>query len=326
MKVLAFLEQRDGVLKSSAQELLSTACEISGGNPEQVAGLIIGCGDSGVELCKQLENFGSNLIYVVDDQKFSNFNVLQYSAALKSAIEDFKPDVVLGIASPMGRELFPRTSVKVHAGLLTDLIDLKVDGGELVGGTKPLYAGKILAKAQFKNCQIKMATLRPNIFPAKQSSGSATCKSLDVALANKVTLDAVQMRKGENNKVDLTEATRIVSGGRAMGNADNFKILEQLAETFGASVGASRAAVDSGYASHDMQVGQTGKTVNPSIYIACGISGSIQHMAGMKTSKVIIAINTDSDAPIFSIADYGIVADLFEAVPILTKKIAEITS
>ena len=137
-------------------------------------------------------------------------------------------------------------------------------------------------------------------------------------------LTTKEIRKGASEKADLTEAATIISGGRAMGSADAFSILHECAETIGATVGASRAAVDSGYAAHDMQVGQTGKTVNPNLYIACGISGSIQHMAGMRTSKVIVAVNTDPDAPIFTIADYGIVADLFEAVPILTKKLQEL--
>jgi electron transfer flavoprotein alpha subunit len=160
--------------------------------------------------------------------------------------------------------------------------------------------------------------------PAQKSgAGSAAASALQVA-ASGARSKTTEVRKGKSEKADLTEATLIISGGRAMGNSDNFKILNECADVIGATVGASRAAVDSGYATHDMQVGQTGKTVNPNLYIACGISGSIQHMAGMRTSKVIVAVNTDKDAPIFTIANYGIVGDLFQVVPEMTKKLREL--
>ena len=321
MKVLVFLEQRDGVLKSSALELLTTAAKLSGHKPENVAGLMIGSAGKGEEICSQLKNYGADKIFAVEDGSFTKFNVMQYTDVFNAAIEEFSPDVILGVASPMGRELFPRVAVRSNAGLLTDLVELDSENGQLLGGIKPMYAGKVLAKMKYSNCKLKMAALRPNVFPAEQSQGQAHFTPLNLPSTVEHPLTNVQIRQGEGNKIDLTEAHRIISGGRAMGNAENFKILDECASVMGATVGASRAAVDSGYASHDMQVGQTGKTVNPSLYIACGISGSIQHMAGMKTSKVIVAINTDPDAPIFTIADYGIVADLFEAVPILGEKI-----
>ena len=323
MKVLVFLEQREGKLKSSALEALTTASKISGGQAGDVAGLIIG---QGVEtLSTEVKGYGADTVFVAQNPEFDKYNALNYASATKAAIDEFKPDVVLGIASPMGRDLFPRVAAKCNAGLITDLVDLDLSGG-FAGGTKPMYAGKVLAKVEFQGNGIKFATLRPNVFPSQESAGNAEVKNLSVEPVQDQSLKTIEIRKGKSDKQDLTEATRIISGGRAMGNAENFKILHECADVVSATVGASRAAVDSGYAGHDMQVGQTGKTVNPSLYVACGISGSIQHMAGMRTSKVIVAINTDPDAPIFSIADYGIVADLFEAVPILTSKFKEILS
>lgn len=322
MKVLVFLEQREGVLKSSAFEALSVASELTAGNSANVAGLLIGSKNS--DLAKELDGYGADVIYNAESSELGLYNVFAYADAMAAAVESFKPDVVLGVASPMGRDLFPRVAAKVNAGLLTDLIELD-QSGEFKGGTKPMYAGKVLADVEFQNCSVKMATIRPNVFPAKKSQGKATLTPLSVEFkADLNRLKTVELRKGESSKTDLTEAGYIISGGRAMGSSDNFKILHECAQTIGATVGASRAAVDSGYAGHDMQVGQTGKTVNPNLYVACGISGSIQHMAGMRTSKVIVAINTDPDAPIFSVADYGIVADLFEAVPVLTKQLAEL--
>jgi electron transfer flavoprotein alpha subunit len=206
---------------------------------------------------------------------------------------------------------------------MTDLTEISYQGDSL-SGTKPMYAGKVLATMSSKG-SLHFATLRPNVFPANKSAGgSAAAKALSVSAPGDSRIKTVEIRKGKSEKADLTEASIIISGGRALGSADNFKILHSCADVIGATVGASRAAVDSGYAGHDMQVGQTGKTVNPNLYIACGISGSIQHMAGMRTSKVIVAINTDPEAPIFTVADYGIVADLFKAVPVMEQELKKI--
>lgn len=320
MKALVFLEQRDGKLKTSSLEALSVAAQLAQGS-NNVYGLLIG--SSAKDCAKQAQGYGASKIFTVNEKAFDKYNVLLYANALNAAIDACGADTILGIASPMGRDLFPRVAARRQAGLLTDLIE--VSGvGELSGGIKPMYAGKVRAKVAFKGKGLRFATLRPNVFSAKNTGQEAVCEDLAVSTEGSDKLVTVEIKAGSSNKADLTEAVRIISGGRAMGNAENFKILHECAEVLGATVGASRAAVDSGYATHDMQVGQTGKTVNPQLYIACGISGSIQHMAGMRTSKVIIAINTDADAPIFSIADYGIVGDLFEAVPLLTKKFKQL--
>jgi electron transfer flavoprotein alpha subunit len=223
----------------------------------------------------------------------------------------------------MGRDLFPRLAARFDAGIATDLIEIKAHG-DFISGLKPMYSGKVFAELALQNTELQFVTLRPNVFKGETSGdGAANVSKLEVA-APAAILQTLEIRKGKSEKADLTEATMIVSGGRALGSADAFKILHETADVIGATVGASRAAVDAGYAGHDMQVGQTGKTVNPNLYIAAGISGSIQHMAGMRSSKVIVAINTDPEAPIFKIANYGIVGDLFQVMPAMTKALKEL--
>ena len=316
MKVLVFVEQREGKIKSSAFEALAVGVKIAG-SPANLAAVLVGSGIAGK--ASELAGYGADTVYTVDGGDFNLFNALNYTAAVDAAVKAHGAQVVLGVASPMGRDIFPRLAARLDAGLITDAITVDANGGSIVA-TKPMYAGKCLAEVALQNSAVQLVTIRPNVFAANKSGqGAAAGKALTVAAAAG-KFKTVEIRKGKSAKADLTEAGVIISGGRAMGSADAFKIIHECADVVGASVGASRAAVDSGYASHDMQVGQTGKTVNPNVYIACGISGSIQHMAGMRTSKVIVAINTDKDAPIFSIANYGIVADLFKAVPLMTEE------
>jgi electron transfer flavoprotein alpha subunit len=316
MKVLVFVEQRDGKIKSSSKEAMAAAHQIAG-NAANVAAIVIGAsGDA-------LKDAGADTIYTVNKPEFKLFNVMNYAAAVQKAAEEFKAEAITGMASPMGRELFPRLAARLNGGLITDITSIQADGGSFKGGVKPMYAGKVLAKVEFKGTGIKLATVRPNSIQTTVSGGASNLVELTVATADS-KIKTLEVKKGSSDKPDLTEAARIISGGRSLGSADNFKIINECADVLNATVGASRAAVDAGYAGHSMQVGQTGKTVSPQLYVACGISGAIQHMAGMRTSKVIVAINSDPEAPIFSVADYGIVADLFEAVPILTKKLKEI--
>jgi len=320
MKVLVFVEQRDGKIKSSAFEALTVGARLAG-SPTDAAAVVVGA-EAGA-LASQLAGYGIDKVYTVSGADFALYNAMTYSAAVDAAIKDFSAQVVIGVASPMGRDFFPRLAARHDAALLTDVITVEWKDGAL-HGTKPMYAGKCRAHLVSQNSNVHFVTIRPNVMPAqKTGTGAAAASALQVAGASAQSKTA-EIRKGKSEKADLTEASLIISGGRAMGSADNFKILSECADVIGATVGASRAAVDSGYATHDMQVGQTGKTVNPNLYIACGISGSIQHMAGMRTSKVIVAVNTDKDAPIFTIANYGIVGDLFQVVPVLTKKLKEL--
>jgi len=320
MKVLVFIEQRDGKIKPSALEAMGVGLRLAGSH-SNVAAVIIG--KDSQNAASELAGWGADTVFAAQGEGVDTYNVLSYLDAMNEAIKAFTPDVVLGTATPMGRDLFPRLSARLDAGLLTDLTEVEWQNGQ-IHGTKPMYSGKCLAKVFLQNSKVQLVTIRPNVFHAKKpESGAATVKPLTVSPDSAAGLRTVEIRKGKSERVDLAEASAIISGGRSVGSAENFKILFDCADTIGATVGASRAAVDSGYASHDMQVGQTGKTVNPTLYIACGISGSIQHMAGMRTSKVIVAINTDPDAPIFSVASYGIVGDLFKVVPALTAKLKE---
>lgn len=321
MKFLVLVEQRDNKFKSTAFEALTVARRMAS-SPSDVAALVIGQGVAG--MASSLAGWGADTVLTADDAQFANYNPLTWTAAVQQAVADFGANVVIAAASLSGRDVLPRLAARLDGSLVTDLVDIRLDAGR-VTGVKPMYAGKALATVVCDNTGVQIASIRPNVIKAEQSgSGSATAKSLSVAAVDTSRLRTVEVRKGASSRPDLTEASVIISGGHAMGSADAFKILHECADVVGATVGASRRAVDSGFATHDMQVGQTGKTVNPNLYVACGISGAIQHMAGMRTSKVIVAINTDKDAPIFSVANYGIVGDLFQAVPILTKKLKEL--
>lgn len=320
MKVLVFIEQRDGKIKSSAHEALTVAAKLAGSS-SNLAAVLIGKGVT--DAAGQLAGWGADTIYVCDSPDHALYNVQAYANGVEAAIKAFSPELVLGVASPMGRDLFPRLTARLDGGILTDLVALEAHGSSITG-VKPMYAGKCLVDVAIEGAKIAFATIRQNVFPAQKPGTGAAKATAVTAAPSDGKIKTIEIRKGKSAKPDLTEASLIISGGRAMANADNFKILAECADVIGATVGASRAAVDSGYASHDMQVGQTGKTVNPNLYIACGISGSIQHMAGMRTSKVIVAVNTDKDAPIFSVASYGIVADLFQVVPLLTQRFKDL--
>ncbi len=317
MKVVVFVEQRDSKIKHSALEALSVGARLAGSTGD-LAAVLVGHNVGG--LTSQLAGYGADTVYVVDGAGFDKYNPLAYAAAVEQAVKAHGAQVVLGAATPMGRDIMPRLAARLDGGIMSDVTELKLEGNNLQG-VKPMYAGKALAKVALQNSAVQFATIRPNVFPAEnKGAGSATAKPLNVTLGES-RIKTVEIRKGKSERADLTEASIIVSGGRSLGSADAFKVLFDLGDVLGATVGASRAAVDSGYASHDMQVGQTGKTVNPNLYLAFGISGSIQHMAGMRTSKTIVAVNTDPEAPIFKVATYGIVGDLFKAAPLFATKL-----
>lgn len=321
MKQLLFAEQRDGQLKDSISEVVAGAIQVSG-NLDDVACVVVG--DDIGSAVEKLKSTGIKKIFSVKGASAALYNPLVYVDSVDKVIDEFKPDTILAAATPMGRDIFARVAARRKAAILTDLVALEVEGGSLSGGTKPMYAGKVLAQVRFSAASsLKIALLRPNVFTGHQGAAAAA-EVVELAAADaNPNCTTVEIRAGKTEQADLTEAKIIVSGGRSLGSQDNFAILNELAGVLGATVGASRAAVDAGYAAHDMQVGQTGKTVNPQLYIACGISGAIQHLAGMRTSKVIVAINTDPDAPLMKVADYAVVGDLFEIVPAMTKHLKE---
>ena len=316
--ILVFAEQENGKVKKTAFELLTKATELSGELGGSVIAVVVGHGLA--DTASELAAYGASKVVLAESDKLAQYNTVGYTTALEQVVNDLKPSAVLAAATGVGKDFFPRLAARLKAGLASDVVELKVDGGKLVA-VKPIYSGKARTEVHFST-DLQLVSVRPNSFSTGDKKDGAQPEVLNKTVEISELVNPIKevVQGATEGKADLTEAEVIISGGRAMGNADNFAVLRECADVVGATVGASRAAVDSGFAPHDMQVGQTGKVVNPKLYIACGISGAIQHLAGMRTSKYIVAINKDPEAPIFSKADYGIVGDLFEVVPLLTEE------
>jgi len=320
--VLILAEHQDGKVKKTAFELATEAKSLAEQLGGQAEAVLVGTGDEG--LAKQLASYGVKKVYLLENAALEKYNPEGYTKVLSELVKETQPEILLASGTPVGKDCLPRLAGRLETGLVSDCTAMKIEGGKLVA-THPIYSGKALVDVTIPNSKPQMALVRPNAFGAGAPQEGATAEvAKQAADAGELKAQLTDLVKGESDKVDLTEAEIIVSGGRAMKNADNFKILDDLAGVMGATVGASRAAVDSGYAPHNMQVGQTGKVVNPKLYMAFGISGAIQHLAGMRTSKIIVAVNKDSEAPIFQKADYGIVGDLFEVVPMLTEELKKV--
>jgi electron transfer flavoprotein alpha subunit len=321
-------EHKEGKFKKITYELLSLGKKLKSKSGEELCALLLG---SGIEnLAGQLGPYGADKVYYLEDEVFKNYLNETYAQGIAELVKSQNPSIFLGGATASGKDLFSRVATRLGTGLATDCVNIDLDNN-LLEITRPIYAGKVLMDATIPQTKPQMATLRPNVVeisPVESSKTAEVIKSKPNLKKEDLKSFLKEILKGESKKIDLTEAKIIVSGGRAMKDKENFKILEELADAFGegTAVGASRAAVDSGFAPHDIQVGQTGKVVNPTLYIACGISGSIQHLAGMATSKYIVAINKDPEAPIFQKADYGIVGDLFQVVPLLTQEVKKLKS
>jgi electron transfer flavoprotein alpha subunit len=310
--VLVFAELRGAEPKKITYEMLSAAKKIAAGTGGAVIAAAIGKGLAG--LGAKLGAYGATKVFLADGvEKYSTEGFANILAGL---IKQESPAVVLMGATALGKDLAPRVAVKVGGGLASDIIGFRMDGANFIA-KRPVFAGKAFVEVAFTGAPA-IATARPNTLPVDAPGAGAAAEAPLAADFGAVKAQIVEVVAGASGRLDLTEAERIVSGGRGMKDRANFKIIEELADVIGATVGASRAAVDAGYADQSQQVGQTGKVVNPTLYIACGISGAIQHLAGMRTSKVIVAVNKDPEAPIFQVADYGLVADLFEAVPLMT--------
>jgi electron transfer flavoprotein alpha subunit len=314
--ILIYSETNNGTAKPVTYEILSkcTAHNVD----------VISFNEFNDDQIKELATFGAQNIFRINNSNLSNYSPDGYTNAFFDFLNGKDYDYIFCGATSQGKDFFPRLAAKLDKGLASDITNFTFEGDKFVG-TRPFFAGKCLAKAEFNGDKPNLVSFRPNALGLGEDrkEGSGNFQNVDSSTAD-IKAIVQEIIKGASEKIDLSEANIIVSGGRAMKNAENFKILDELADVIGATVGASRAAVDSGYAPHSMQVGQTGKTVAPTLYIACGISGAIQHLAGMRTSKVIVAINTDPDAPIFTKADYGIVGDLFQIVPILTEEFKKI--
>lgn len=324
--IWVFIEQKNGKIQSVAYELLGKAHELAKKLDTQVSGILIGHGLD--EHLDELIWHGADNIYLTEAPELANFQDEPYTNILVKLIQKYKPEILLCGATAIGRSLIARVAINIKAGLTADCTALDVDlDKRMLLQTRPAFGGNIMATIICPNYRPQMATVRHKVMqpiaPDKRRKGKIIRETFDSSLYFSRTklLDIVEEIE---TLVNLSEADIIVSGGRGMGGPENFKMLEELAHVLGAAVGASRAAVDSAWMPYSHQVGQTGRTVAPKIYIACGISGQIQHLVGMQSSKIIIAINKDPDAPIFKVATYGIVGDIFQIVPALIKRFKDV--
>lgn len=316
--VLVLAEVRNGAVRPVAFECIAAGRTVAEGGT--VTAVLLGQESS---FATGLVEHGADKVVVVKGEHLANYTPDGWLGALQQVALDVKPDVVFFGHTGLGRDLAPRFAQRNAAGMVSDAIDVKLADGNVVL-TRPIYAGKAYATQVVKKGMI-VATIRPNNVAALAAEAGRAGEVAEVA-ASAADLRTVikEIVRKSTGGVDLTSAKIVVSGGRGVKSADGFKPLYELAEVLGAGVGASRAAADAGYCDYALQVGQTGKTVTPDLYIACGISGAIQHLAGMSASKVIVAINKDPEAPIFKVADYGIVGDLFEVVPLLTAEFKQL--
>ena len=319
-KILAILEQREGLLKKVSFEAASTASKLAKELNLEVEAVVAG---SDVNNLNEISKYGITKVVHLKNSEFANYTASGYTEAISNYAKESNAVCLIVGNTSLGNDLAPRVAVKLNSGCIMDCVNLQVEAGNIIA-TRPIYAGKAFVKVKLSS-DVKVFTIRPNVFKAELSdSGSASVETIEITNPN-LKAKVVSFKKSEG-KLDVAEADIIVSGGRGMKGPENFNLIESLADSLGAAVGASRAVVDAGWRPHREQVGQTGKTVSPSLYVACGISGAIQHLAGMSTSKYIVAINKDKDAPIFSVADYGIAGDLFEILPVLTEEIKKIRS
>jgi electron transfer flavoprotein alpha subunit len=322
--VMTIAEQRDGEIRKISYELISEGRRLADSVGQGATAVLLGSNIK--DKAATLGHYGADTVLVADDPRLADYTTDAYVAVLETVVKANDPAILLVGASVQGKDLAARLAARLHVGMAQDCTDFVLTDGKMVA-TRPIYAGKAYAKVTFSESWPQMATARPNVLSLNEpdTSKAAEIRDIDLSLDDDaLKTRVVDILRDESGKVDLTEADKIVSGGRGMKAPENYKILEELADLIGASVGASRSAVDAGWRPHSDQVGQTGKVVSPNLYIACGISGAIQHLAGMGTSKFIVAINKDPDAPIFQRADYGVVDDLFKVVPALTAELKKI--
>lgn len=320
-KVLIVLEQRDKVIKKSSFEAVSVGVSLAKQLNSKVEAVIAG---SDITNLSEAAKYGATDITHLKNSDFHNYSSSGYCEVITEFAKETKAEYVILPNTAMGKDLAPRLAVRLNAGCIMDAVKFEFVDNQIVL-TRPVYAGKALIDVKF-NSDVKVFTIRPNVFKAiaDENKAEANISVKDISSPN--LKSKVTEFKGSEGKLDVAEASIIVSGGRGLKGPENFHLIEELAEALGAAVGASRAVVDAGWRPHSEQVGQTGKTVSPTLYVACGISGAIQHLAGMSSSKYIVAINKDKDAPIFSVADYGIAGDIFEILPPLTDEIKKIKS
>ena len=334
--VFVFAQQVDNKLNGIALELVGKGKDLAKDLGTEVTAVLIGSDVMG--LTKELAEYGADRIIVVDDPELKEYRTEPYAHALAEVIKKYKPEIMLVGATAIGRDLGPRVSARIHTGLTADCTQLEIGdfpinpipGREQLHNqllmTRPAFGGNTIATIACPNFRPQMATVRPGVMQkAERVEGAqAVIEEFNPGFVpNNKYVEILDIVKAVSDVEDIMDAKILVSGGRGVGSAENFKLLDDLAEALGGTVSCSRAVVDAGWKSKDLQVGQTGKTVRPHVYFAIGISGAIQHVAGMEESDIIIAINKDETAPIFDVADYGIVGDLNKILPALTEKIKE---
>lgn len=323
--VFVFCEQRNGEIQPVALELLGKAQELASALNEKVVGMLLGDGIRGE--AQKLIEYGADEVICADCPELKSYLTEQYSQVVYQMIEQYQPSIVLFGATTIGRDLAPRLSARLSTGLTADCTKLEIsEEGELMM-TRPAFGGNLMATIMCVEHRPQMSTVRPGVMQKRDRDANRKGNIIDFKPTfdtSKFKVKLLQEVKNEKDRVDITEAKILVSGGRGVGNKEGFAKLQRLADVLGAQVSSSRAMVDAGVMDHDRQVGQTGKTVRPDVYFACGISGAIQHLAGMEESELIIAINKDKFAPIFQVADLGIVGDVNKVIPLLTEKIEKI--
>ena len=316
MKFLVFIEQRDGKIRKASLEALSLARRLAGG---PVSAVLAGKGVA--PLAAGLGRYGAGVVHVADRDELALYSNKGYVGALDAAAKKESPDAVLLAATAMGKDVAPRFAARNDVSVLADVMDLRAEGDRLVA-SRPVYSGKARAEVDCGAAKLQVATTRPNVFPAEADEAAAEAKVEPLDLGDiAARAHVVRIETSESKEQDVAEADVIVSGGRGIKGPENWPLIRDLQEALGGALGASRAVVDAGWIDHQHQVGQTGKVVSPTLYVACGISGAIQHLAGMGTSKVIVALNKDPEAPIFKVATYGIVGDIFQTVPEVAKAV-----
>ena len=334
--VFVFAQQVDNVISNIAYELIGKGKELAKDLGVEVTAVLVGSDVKG--LADQLAEYGADKVIVVDDPELKEYRTEPYTHAIASVIKEFKPEIFLIGATAIGRDLGPRVCARIHTGLTADCTKLDigdfpmnpVPGRETKHNqllmTRPAFGGNTIATIACPDFRPQMATVRPGVMQKapKEAGKKAVVTEFNPGFTkNNKYVDILEVVKAVSNTVDIMDAKILVSGGRGVGSPENFKSLDDLAEAIGGTVSCSRAVVDAGWKPKDLQVGQTGKTVRPNVYFAIGISGAIQHLAGMEESDIIVAINKDESAPIFDVADYGVVGDLNKIVPMLTEKIKE---
>jgi len=315
--VFVITEQRDGAFRKVSFEAVSEGRRLADGLGAGLTAVVLGSGVEG--MAAELEKYGPDKILVADDPALADYTTSAYTNIIADLVKSADPAVIILGASAQGKDLSARLAARLDAGLAMDCTAIKLESGDLTY-TRPMFGGKIFADVEIDG-DLQIVAIRPNVMDITESAKHCVTEKPAVQVGDIKTV-VVEKSMDTGDKVELTEADIVVSGGR--GTSGNFEAVEQLAAALGGAVGASRSAVDEGWRPHSDQVGQTGKVVSPGLYVACGISGAIQHLAGMSTSKYIVAINKDPEAPIFSKADLGIVGDLFEVIPAVTEEVKKI--